>query len=106
MIAHSIIDIPMTPPWYAALLAVFVIGIFFARRGGIRVLKQVFTKTKASACVFLAVVCIAYDIAADRIGAMTWVAIDMVVVAVIIEMVDRTRTLALAEVGEKVHAAG
>ena len=105
MIAHSIIDIPMTTPWYAALLAVFVVGIFFARRGGTRAL-QVFAKTKVSACVFLAIVCIAYDIAADRIGALTWVAIGMVVVAVVIEAMDRQRILALAEAGERAHAAG
>jgi len=38
------------------------------------------------------------------IGSLTWVAIGMVVVAVVIEAVDRRRTLELAEVGQKVHA--
>ena len=106
MIAHSIIDIPMTPPWYAALLVVFIIGIFFARRAGMRTLKQVFAQAKVSACVFLGIVCIAYDIAADRFGGLMWVGTGMVVVALVIEAADRQRSQAPAEAATSVHAAG
>jgi len=42
MIAHSIIDIPMTPAWDGVLLALFLIGVFFTWRRGVTTLKGVF----------------------------------------------------------------
>jgi hypothetical protein len=102
MIAHAIIDIPMTPPWFAVLLVAFLIGIAFAWRTGTRTLKQVFAKAKVPACIFLAAVCIAYNFAADRFAAVTWVAAGMVVAAVAIEAVDRKRTVPAAEARENV----
>jgi hypothetical protein len=75
IIAHAIINVPMTPVWQGALLVVFAIGAFFAWRGGQKAVKQLFTKTSAVACVTLAVLQTAYVIAAGRIGSLTSAAI-------------------------------
>jgi hypothetical protein len=83
MIAHAIINIPMTPRWQGVLLVLFAIGGFFAWRGGIRVLKQVFANTSVTACVVLAVTLCVYVLEAHRINAMTQIAVGMIVVAVI-----------------------
>jgi membrane protease YdiL (CAAX protease family) len=55
IIAHAIINVPMTPVWQGALLVVFAIGCFFAWRRGARAFKQVFTNTTVAACAALAV---------------------------------------------------
>jgi membrane protease YdiL (CAAX protease family) len=89
MIAHAIINVPMTPHWQGALLAVFAIGAFFAWRGGVRAVKQVFTGTRVAACTVLAVALSLYVIEAGRINAMKPIAIGMLVVALGLEAMDR-----------------
>jgi membrane protease YdiL (CAAX protease family) len=89
IIAHAIINVPMTPVWQGALLVVFAIGAFFAWPGGMRAFRQVFTNTSVAACVALAVLETAYVIAAGRIGSMTYVAIGVLLVAVALEGIDR-----------------
>jgi Type II CAAX prenyl endopeptidase Rce1-like len=89
IIAHAIINVPMTPVWQGALLVVFAIGAFFAWPGGVRAFRQVFTNTRVAACAALAVLETAYVIAAGRIGSMTYVAIGMLVIAVALEAIDR-----------------
>jgi hypothetical protein len=91
MIAHAIINVPMTPAWQGALLVVFAIGCFFAWRSGARAFKQVFTNTRMVACAALAVLETAYVIAAGRIGSTTYVAIGMLLVAVSLEAIDRRK---------------
>jgi membrane protease YdiL (CAAX protease family) len=39
IIAHAIINVPMTPVWQGALLVVFAIGALFAWPGGMRAFK-------------------------------------------------------------------
>jgi membrane protease YdiL (CAAX protease family) len=89
MIAHAIINVPMTPLWQGALLVVFAIGGFFAWPGGVAAVKQIFTKTMVAACTVLAVVLTLYVIEAHRIHGMTQIAIGMVVVALGLEAIDR-----------------
>jgi membrane protease YdiL (CAAX protease family) len=89
IIAHAIINVPMTPVWQGALLVVFVIGAFFAWPGGMIAIKQVFTNTTVVACAALAVLETAYVIAAGRIGSITYVAIGMMLAAVALEAIDR-----------------
>ncbi len=67
MIAHVIINVPMTTVWQGALLVVFLIGAFFAWRGGVQAVQQVFTNTKVAACAVLAALGTAYVIAAGRV---------------------------------------
>jgi hypothetical protein len=89
MIAHAIINVPMTPFWQGALLLVFAVIAFFAWRGGARAFGQVFSNTTLAACAALALLETAYVIAAGRIGNMAYVAIGMLLVAVVLEAIDR-----------------
>jgi membrane protease YdiL (CAAX protease family) len=89
IIAHAIINVPTTPVWQGALLVVFAIGAFFAWPGGVRAFRQGFTNTTVAACAALAVLETGYVIAAGRIGSMTYVAIGMLLVAVVLEAIDR-----------------
>lgn len=98
MIAHAIINVPLTPRWQGALLVVFAIGIFFAWRGGVATVKQVFKNVDVAGCVILAVVLAVYVVAAHQFSAMTPIAIGMLVVAVILEAIDRREILDLRKV--------
>jgi membrane protease YdiL (CAAX protease family) len=92
MIAHAIINVPMTPVWQGVLLAVFAIGAFFSWRGAVGAIKQIFRNTRVAVCAVLAMVQTAYVIAAGRIDGMAYVAIGMIVAAVTLEMMDLRRT--------------
>jgi membrane protease YdiL (CAAX protease family) len=92
MIAHAIINVPLTPFWQGVLLVVFAAGAFFAWRGGRRAIRQVFTNTSAAACVLLALILAAYAIESHRINVMTWIAIGMLVAALGIEAMDRRKS--------------
>jgi membrane protease YdiL (CAAX protease family) len=100
MIAHAIINVPMTPRWQGVLLVVFAIGAFFVWRGGVSAAKEVFTNTRVAACTVLALVLTLYVIAAGRIDSMTPIAIGMLVVALVLEAIDRreTRTVGAAAI--------
>jgi membrane protease YdiL (CAAX protease family) len=89
MIAHAIINVPMTPRWQGVLLVAFGIVAFFAWRPGVRALKQVFTNTEAAACAVLVVALSLYVIAAGRANRMTPIAAGMLVVALVLEAIDR-----------------
>jgi len=81
----------MAPPWQAVFLIVFVIsGVLFWRRAVVA-LKQVFSKAKVAACLALGVVGTSWVIASQRIEALVFVAAAMVVVAVVLEAIDRRR---------------
>lgn len=92
MIAHAIINVPMTAPWQGALLVVFGVGCFFVWREGLAAVRQVFAGTKVTACVVLAAALTIYVIEAHRLDAMTWIAIGMLMVALGLEAVDRQRS--------------
>ena len=89
MIAHAIINVPMTPLWQGALLVLFAIGAFFVWRGGIGAIRQVFTKTRVGACLVLAVTLSLYVIEAPRIYSAKQIAIGMLLVALVLEAMDR-----------------
>jgi membrane protease YdiL (CAAX protease family) len=89
IIAHAIINVPMTPMWQGVLLLVLVILAFLAWPGGMKAVKQVFTNTRTAACAVLAALETAYVIAAGRIGSMTYVAIAMLLLAVALQAIDR-----------------
>jgi membrane protease YdiL (CAAX protease family) len=89
MIAHAIINVPMTPRWQAVLLVIFAIGIFFVWRGGLGALRQVFSHARVAACTILAVLLALYAVEANRIPWMTQIAIGMLVVALGLEALDR-----------------
>lgn len=91
MIAHAIINVPMTAPWQGALLVVFGIGGFFVWRQGVGAVGQVFAGTGVAACIVLAALLTLYAIEAHRIDAMTGIAIGMLAAALGLEAVDRRR---------------
>jgi membrane protease YdiL (CAAX protease family) len=89
VVAHAIINVPMTTLWQGVLLVVFAIGVFFVWRGGMGAVTQVFASTRVAACAALAVVLSIYVVAAHQINFMTQVAIGMLVVALGLEAIDR-----------------
>jgi len=89
MIAHAIINIPMTPVWQGALLVVFAIGAFFAWRGGAAAARRVFRNASVAGCIVLAAVLTSYEIVGRRFGSMAYVAMGILVLAVVLEAVDR-----------------
>ena len=89
MIAHAIINIPMTPVWQGGLLVAFAIAAFFAWRGGLAVARRVFRNASATACLLLAVALTAYEIVGRRFGAMAYVAMGILGLALVLEAVDR-----------------
>ena len=92
VIAHAIINVPMTPLWQGALLVAFAIGAFFAWREGVKALKHVFANTRVAACVVLALAQTLYVMEAHRIGGMTQIAIGMLAIALALEAIDRRRS--------------
>lgn len=92
IVAHAIIDIPMTPLWSGMILtAVFVIGTAVSWRRGVAVIKQVFSSASVVACVALGLVGTGYAIAAARIEALEYVAAAMIVLAIALEARERGR---------------
>jgi len=81
MIAHAIINIPMTPRRQGVLLVLFAIGGFSAWRRGVRVLKQLFANASVAACAVLAVTLSVYVLEAHRVNGMTQNAVGMIVVS-------------------------
>jgi membrane protease YdiL (CAAX protease family) len=92
MIAHAIINVPLTPVWQGVLLVVFAAIAFFAWRGGRRAIRQVFMNTSVAACVLLALILAVYAIESHRINVMTQIAIGMLVAALAIEAMDRRKS--------------
>jgi len=97
MIAHAIINVPMTPLWQGALLALFAIGAFFVWRGGVGAVRQVFANTRVVACALLAVALSLYVIEAHQIHGMTQIAMGMLLVAVVLEAIDRRENRSVSE---------
>jgi membrane protease YdiL (CAAX protease family) len=98
IVAHAIINVPMTPTWQGVLLAAFVICAMITWRRGVAALKQIFSTASIGACVALAVVGAGYAIAGARFDSLTILAAAMVVFAVVLEAIDRRRSRIVSEV--------
>jgi membrane protease YdiL (CAAX protease family) len=92
MIAHAIINVPMTAFWQGVLLVVFLIGAFFVWRRGVAAAGRVFQNTRAMRCAVLAVAMTLYVIEAHRIKGMEYAAIGMIAVAIGLEAVGRFKS--------------
>jgi membrane protease YdiL (CAAX protease family) len=92
IIAHAVFDIPMTPMWEAMLVAALLIGAFFIWRRGVAIAWLVFFSGTGVAYGTLAVLGIAYAIAAARIRSLEYVAVGMLVLALVFEALERRRT--------------
>ena len=91
VVAHAIVNIPMTPLWQGIVLTVFVIAAMTLARRGVTVTKCVFSSASLVICVVLGVIGIAWAVIAHRMGWLQYAAGAMVVVAVILETLERRR---------------
>ena len=91
IIAHAIINVPMTPPWQGVLLAAFLIGVAFTARRGAAVVAQIFSGTRPGTAVALGVLGAGYAVAARRVDALEFAAVGMLLVAIVLEATERWR---------------
>lgn len=91
VVAHAIINVPMTPLWLGVVLAALVIGAVVAARRGAAAVRQVFSGATLVGCGALGVVGTGYAIASQRVEGLVFAAAVMVVLAVRLEAVDRRR---------------
>lgn len=89
ILAHALINIPMTPFWQGVLLLVFLIGIYFAWRGGRQAAAAVFRNAKLAFCVLLALTETAWVLFHDRIPKLSLLAVGMLLTAIALEAIDR-----------------
>jgi membrane protease YdiL (CAAX protease family) len=89
IVAHAIINVPMTPFWQGVLLLAFAIAAVVIARQGAAVVKQVFAGASLFGCVALGVAGAAYAIASQRVDGLVFAAAAMVVLAVGLEAMDR-----------------
>jgi membrane protease YdiL (CAAX protease family) len=94
IVAHAIINTPLTPPWQAFVLAVLVMGAVIMARRGASVVKQVFSGAAVGRCAALGLIGAGYVIAAQRIDGLVFAAAAMVAIAVGLETLDRRRNRA------------
>jgi membrane protease YdiL (CAAX protease family) len=89
IVAHTIINFPMTPIWQGVLLIAFVIGAIILARRGTLVVRQVFSSAGAARCATLAIVGAAYAVAAGRIEGLQLAAVALLLVAIGLEAIER-----------------
>lgn len=89
IVAHAIINVPMTPLWQGVLLTAFVFGAVVMARCGVATLKQVFASATVVGCLALAVVGTGYAIASEQVDGLFLAATAMLALAVALEAMDR-----------------
>jgi membrane protease YdiL (CAAX protease family) len=85
IIAHAIINVPMTPKWQLLTLIAFVLVILFTYRAGVHAIREVFHRAPLVPCVLLALLSTLYVIASQRFAFLTVIAIVMLISAVALE---------------------
>jgi membrane protease YdiL (CAAX protease family) len=100
IIAHAVVNIPMTLLWQSLLVTALVIGAFFNWRRGLAVYRAIFPSGNGVAYSALAMLGVAYAIAATRIRMMQYIAAGLLVIAVLLEALDlRRRKVAASRSG-------
>jgi membrane protease YdiL (CAAX protease family) len=99
VIAHAIINIPMTVPWQAALLVAFVLGAFFVWRRATVILRHLYARTSVSMCLLLALVAAIYAAAGARFDLLKYPAAVLLLLAVTLEAMERREIKRLAHAG-------
>lgn len=97
IVAHAIINIPMTTPWQLALLAVYVIGTILCFRTGMVALREIWRGARIGACIFLAVVCALYVLASQRSHWLQTLAVALLALSIVLQLVERKRVEAFAQ---------
>ncbi len=95
MIAHAIINIPMTPKWQVVLLVVFLFGLLVFFRPGLQAIKRVFGRPALGSCTLLASVAAVYVISSQHFAFVTKIAIALLMVAIWLEWKMREQRTAL-----------
>jgi membrane protease YdiL (CAAX protease family) len=95
MLAHAIINIPMTPKWQLVVLFVFLIGLLVFFRPGLQAIKRVIGKPPIASCILLASIGVLYAITSQHFVFMTNIAIALLVVAIGLEWKMREQKTAL-----------
>jgi membrane protease YdiL (CAAX protease family) len=85
VVAHSIINLPMTPVWQVAALAVVLVGAALCSRRGVGIIRQVFARASVLWCLALAVVCVGYAHFSQGASAAVYVGASMLGLAVGLE---------------------
>jgi membrane protease YdiL (CAAX protease family) len=91
VVAHSLINVPMTPFWQALVLVAFLVGTVLLNRRGAAVVKQVFAGASALWSVVLATVGAAYAVASQREAVAVYIAASMLGLAVGLEAMEPGR---------------
>ncbi len=91
IIAHALIDVPMTPPWAVVFLISFGVGGLIFRRRAVVVVKHVFSNSRARAFIALGLLGTGWAIASQRIDHLVYLAVAMIVAAIGLEVVGRRR---------------
>jgi hypothetical protein len=97
VIAHAISNVPMTPFFQGLVVALLLVGAAFTARREAAVVRQVFSDARVVECVALGGVGAVYAIASARVGGFVFVAAAMVVVAIVLEAVDRRPSIGFPE---------
>jgi len=82
MIAHAIINIPMTVPWQALLLVVFAVVIFFAWQPGLGVVRQIFGKLHVAPTLVLSILLALFALEVGGLPGQTGWGLGMLLVAI------------------------
>jgi hypothetical protein len=97
IIAHVIFDIPMTPMWQSVLVAMLLVGAFFTWPKGLAIVRQVFSTQNAIAYGELAALGTAWAVAGARVGSLEYVAVGLVLLALLLETSERHRNRTTVE---------
>lgn len=89
IIAHAISNLPMTPFWQGVIVAALIVGALVTARRGAIIVRQVFSRATFVTCVVLGAVGGGYAFVSARVGGFVFVAAAMVLLAIILEAVDR-----------------
>jgi membrane protease YdiL (CAAX protease family) len=97
-IAHAIINIPMTLSWQAATLILLLIGASIAWRPGVAALRKTFHGASPPLCIVLGIAFGAYSAASARLEmAAAIVAAALLIIALVLEGIDKYRTNPIAD---------
>jgi membrane protease YdiL (CAAX protease family) len=89
MAAHALINMPAAGIWQWVVAGIMVIGAIWFGRGALQVASKIFQGTAVAPTVLLAAIGAGYAVAASRFDAMAIVALAALVVALILEALER-----------------
>jgi len=89
ILAHAVINVPMTVQWQIVLLCAFAVVAFMGRRGGVEMFRKVFAGRPSVSSTLPAIVMIFYAMFSSRIPYVSLFAISLVGLALFIDWFQR-----------------